>query len=192
MRSWQHRKRSLKRKSDARLCPMQTPIELAGRPPFEVVAPGTQRLPMVFNSPHSGHCYPRGFPRRLAPRRARHPPLRGQLRRRAVPAGGRARRAAPARELPARLARREPRALRARPEDVRRQPARPTPTSARSGSPAASARSPASSRRARRSTPARSASTKGLPRIDAVYKPYHRTLRELLVETHRAASASPC
>ena len=30
-------------------------------PPFEVAAPGTQRLPMVFNSPHSGRSYSAAF-----------------------------------------------------------------------------------------------------------------------------------
>lgn len=33
----------------------------ADRCPFEVLAPAQQRLPFVFNSPHSGRCYPRGF-----------------------------------------------------------------------------------------------------------------------------------
>ena len=32
-----------------------------GNPPFEVLAPGEQRLPFVFNSPHSGSQYPRSF-----------------------------------------------------------------------------------------------------------------------------------
>ena len=30
-------------------------------PPFEVCAPAEQRIPFVFNSPHSGRCYPRAF-----------------------------------------------------------------------------------------------------------------------------------
>ena len=54
--------------------------------------------------------------------------------------------------LPARLSRREPRALRARPAHVRRAACRPSPTPARCGSPAASARSRASSPTGRRST----------------------------------------
>lgn len=32
-----------------------------GRPPFEVLAPADQRLPFVFNSPHSGRQYPPRF-----------------------------------------------------------------------------------------------------------------------------------
>lgn len=32
-----------------------------GRPPFEVLTPADQRLPFVFNSPHSGCQYPRSF-----------------------------------------------------------------------------------------------------------------------------------
>jgi N-formylglutamate amidohydrolase len=35
--------------------------EFSGRPAFEVVAPPSQRLPIVFNSPHSGCCYPDRF-----------------------------------------------------------------------------------------------------------------------------------
>jgi N-formylglutamate amidohydrolase len=30
-------------------------------PPFEIVEPTTQRAAFVYNSPHSGHCYPRPF-----------------------------------------------------------------------------------------------------------------------------------
>jgi len=30
-------------------------------PPFEVLAPAEQRAPLVFNSPHSGRCYPKSF-----------------------------------------------------------------------------------------------------------------------------------
>ena len=33
----------------------------AAQPPFEVVAPADQRLPFVFNSPHSGRAYPADF-----------------------------------------------------------------------------------------------------------------------------------
>jgi N-formylglutamate amidohydrolase len=40
---------------------MQTPNAADGNPPFEIVAPADQRLPVVFNSPHSGRCYPADF-----------------------------------------------------------------------------------------------------------------------------------
>lgn len=40
---------------------MQAPIDFCGKPAFEIVASGSQRLPMVFNSPHSGNCYPAAF-----------------------------------------------------------------------------------------------------------------------------------
>ncbi len=30
-------------------------------PAFEILAPADQRLPFVFNSPHSGVCYPQSF-----------------------------------------------------------------------------------------------------------------------------------
>ena len=36
---------------------MQTPRAIEAEPPFEIVAPDRQRLPFVFNSPHSGRCY---------------------------------------------------------------------------------------------------------------------------------------
>ena len=35
--------------------------EFAGKPPFEIVAPARPRVPLVFNSPHSGRCYPEAF-----------------------------------------------------------------------------------------------------------------------------------
>lgn len=39
-----------------------TPIHAAAAlPPFEVVAPADQRIPFVFNSPHSGRAYPPDF-----------------------------------------------------------------------------------------------------------------------------------
>ncbi|MGB5842075.1 MAG: N-formylglutamate amidohydrolase, partial [Brucella anthropi] len=30
-------------------------------PPFEICAPAEQRIPFVFNSPHSGRYYPHSF-----------------------------------------------------------------------------------------------------------------------------------
>ena len=86
--------------------------------------------------------------------------------------------------FPRAYARREPRALRARPEDVRRQPAdlRQCPLGARRRRPRHDR--PDRRRKARRSTPRPLHVEEGLARIDAVYKPYHRALRELIVETH--------
>jgi N-formylglutamate amidohydrolase len=43
---------------------MHEPVQngsFSGRPAFEVVAPATHRLPVVLNSPHSGSCYPNDF-----------------------------------------------------------------------------------------------------------------------------------
>lgn len=40
---------------------MQIPSAPAGGPDFEILAPARQRLPMVFNSPHSGSVYPAEF-----------------------------------------------------------------------------------------------------------------------------------
>ncbi|ADZ69288.1 N-formylglutamate amidohydrolase [Polymorphum gilvum] len=40
---------------------MRIVTDFREEPAFEVLAPADQRLPFVFNSPHSGHCYPHGF-----------------------------------------------------------------------------------------------------------------------------------
>jgi N-formylglutamate amidohydrolase len=40
---------------------MQPSPEFSGKPAFEVVAPVERRLPVVLNSPHSGACYPSDF-----------------------------------------------------------------------------------------------------------------------------------
>lgn len=40
---------------------MPTASAPAAGPDFEILAPERQRLPMVFNSPHSGHVYPAAF-----------------------------------------------------------------------------------------------------------------------------------
>ena len=40
---------------------MPTSTDFSGKPPFEVVAPAEQRLPLVFNSGHSGSVYPACF-----------------------------------------------------------------------------------------------------------------------------------
>ncbi len=40
---------------------MEEPLTTAGKAPFEVVRPAVQRLPLVLNSPHSGACYPAAF-----------------------------------------------------------------------------------------------------------------------------------
>ncbi len=40
---------------------METPPDFAGRPAFEVIAPQHHSLPIVLSSPHSGSCYPQDF-----------------------------------------------------------------------------------------------------------------------------------
>jgi N-formylglutamate amidohydrolase len=40
---------------------MQSFQELTGRPALEIVSPARRRLPLVLNSPHSGSCYPGAF-----------------------------------------------------------------------------------------------------------------------------------
>jgi len=37
------------------------PNKFSGKPPFEIVAPPEQRVPLILNSPHSGCCYPQAF-----------------------------------------------------------------------------------------------------------------------------------
>ncbi|MEJ0096836.1 MAG: N-formylglutamate amidohydrolase [Bauldia sp.] len=40
---------------------MQPSTEFSGKPAFEVITPAERRLPVVLNSPHSGACYPSDF-----------------------------------------------------------------------------------------------------------------------------------
>jgi N-formylglutamate amidohydrolase len=40
---------------------MQAPKAADGKPLFEIAAPAGQLMPVVFNSPHSGRCYPADF-----------------------------------------------------------------------------------------------------------------------------------
>ena len=43
---------------------MHEPVQsgsFSGKPAFEVIAPAEHRLPVVLNSPHSGSCYPNDF-----------------------------------------------------------------------------------------------------------------------------------
>ena len=40
---------------------MQPAADFSGKPAFEILAPKERRLPVVLNSPHSGACYPRAF-----------------------------------------------------------------------------------------------------------------------------------
>jgi N-formylglutamate amidohydrolase len=40
---------------------MQAWVDFAGKPAFEALAPSVQRFPVVFSSPHSGSCYPPEF-----------------------------------------------------------------------------------------------------------------------------------
>jgi N-formylglutamate amidohydrolase len=163
---------------------MPTSIEPPGQPPFEVVAPGVQRLPMVFNSPHSGRCYPAAF---LAASRLDERAIRrsedsfvDELFRPVVDLG------APL------LHANFPRAW----LDVNREPYELDPKMFEGSLPAYAnirsvrvagglgtiARIVAESEEIyARPLPV----DEGLQRIDAVYKPYHRALRELLVETHR-------
>jgi N-formylglutamate amidohydrolase len=37
------------------------PNDFSGKLPFEILAPASQTVPLVLNSPHSGSCYPKAF-----------------------------------------------------------------------------------------------------------------------------------
>jgi N-formylglutamate amidohydrolase len=159
--------------------------DFSGKPPFEIVAPVRQSVPLVFNSPHSGHCYPRTF---LAASRLDERSIRrsedtyvDELFLSAVDLG------APL------LKANFPRAW----LDVNREPYELDPKMFDGNLP------PFANIRSVRvagglGTIARIVSeseeiyaapldvTEGLARIDRVYKPYHQTLQRLIAATHAA------
>ncbi len=161
---------------------MQIPLDLDGKPLFEILAPSEQLVPLVFNSPHSGRFYPPAF---LAASRLDERAIRrsedsyiDELFLPAVAAGAPLLRA------------NFPRAW----LDVNREPYELDPKMF-----AGSLPTYANVRSVRVAgglgTIARIVSEseeiyagplhveEGLARIDGVYKPYHRTLRELMNET---------
>ena len=90
------------------------------KPAFETIRPRRLTAPLVFNSAHSGRDYPERFLRmtrldHLSIRQSEDAYVDELFAPRAA-----SRHAAPPRPLPARLSRRQPRALGARPPDVRR------------------------------------------------------------------------
>jgi N-formylglutamate amidohydrolase len=164
---------------------MHAPKDFAGRPAFEIVMPSRRLMPLVFNSPHSGRCYPETF---LAASRLDERAIRrsedtfvDELFLSAV-------------ELGAPLLRANfPRAW----LDVNREPYELDPKMFHGSLP------PFANVRSVRvagglGTIARIVSEseeiysaplhveEGLARIETVYKPYHRALRDLVVETHSA------
>jgi N-formylglutamate amidohydrolase len=169
----------------APLHPMHMPGESSGPPPFEVVAPVAQTLPLVFNSPHSGRCYPATFlaSSRLDPQAIRRSEdtFVDELFAPAIARG------APL------LKANFPRAW----LDVNREPYELDPKMFDGTLP-----SYANVRSIRVAgglgTIARIVSEseeiysgplpveEGLARIDGVYKPYHRALRDLVIATHAA------
>jgi N-formylglutamate amidohydrolase len=164
---------------------MQTPFDFDGKPAFEVVAPGEQSLPLVFNSPHSGQVYPSAF---LAASRLDERAIRrsedtyvDELFMPAVEAG------APL------LKANFPRAW----LDVNREPyeldpkmfagSLPTYANVRSVRVAGGLGTIARIVSESEEIYARPLHVEeGLARIDGVYKPYHRVLRELIGETFAA------
>ena len=98
-------------------------IETELAPPFSVARPEALKVPLVFNSPHSGRVYPKAF---LAASRLDSLALRRSEDAYVEELFGfvtGARRAAALCPFPARLSRRQPRALRARSGSVPRRPA---------------------------------------------------------------------
>ena len=164
---------------------MHTFTDPAAMPPFEVIAPSEQRLPLVFNSPHSGCCYPPAF---LAASRLDENTIRRSedsfVDELFMPAVG----------LGAPLVRANfPRAW----LDVNREPYELDPKMFSGNLPAyANVRSVRVA--GGLGTIARIVSEseeiyaepmaveEGLARIDTFYKPYHRALRERIVDTHAA------
>jgi N-formylglutamate amidohydrolase len=155
----------------------------AGRPAFEILAPPEQLLPIVFDSPHSGSCYPPEF---LALTRLDERAIRrsedsyvDEL-------------ITPVVALGAPLLRANfPRAF----VDVNREPyeldpkmfagSLPTYANVRSVRVAGGLGTIARIVSESEEIYARPLHVEeGLARIDAVYKPYHRALRDLIVETH--------
>ena len=166
-------------------------IALELDPPFEIIEPaepgGAARVQLA---PFRAHLS-RRLPAVVAARRRFAAPLRGRLRRRAV------RRRASSRGAPL-LQALFPRAY----LDVNREPYELDPRMfagrlpsfakrGRCGSPAGSARSRASSARRRRSIAERLPVEEALRRIEGLYRPYHRALRDLIGTRPRPASASP-
>jgi N-formylglutamate amidohydrolase len=164
---------------------MHMPGESSGPPMFEVMAPSRQTLPVVFNSPHSGCHYPAAFlaSSRLDPQAIRRSEdtYVDEL-------------FAPVAEQGAPLLKANfPRAW----LDVNREPYELDPKMFRGNLP-----SYANVRSIRVAgglgTIARIVSEteeiyseplaveEGLARIDAVYKPYHQALRQLILSTHAA------
>ena len=187
MRSWQHRipSRSFFWKTPIPPRPLPTPVDRSGKPLFEILAPDGQGMPIVFNSPHSGRSYPSDF--LAASRLDEHAIRRSEdsfVDELFLPAAARG---APL------LRANFPRAW----LDVNREPyeldpkmfagSLPTYANVRSVRVAGGLGTIARIVSESEEIYARPLHVEeGLARIDGVYKPYHRALRELLVATHGA------
>ena len=164
---------------------METPPDFCGRPAFDVIAPRHRALPVVLSSPHSGSCYPQEF---LAASR-----LDAQAIRRSEDThvdklmGEAAALGAPL------LAANFPRAW----LDVNREPyeldpkmfagSLPTYANVRSVRVAGGLGTIARIVSEREEIYARPLAVEtALARIDRVYKPFHRVLRQLMVDTSAA------
>ena len=164
---------------------METPLDFCGRPAFDVIEATSRALPVVLNSPHSGSCYPQEF---LAASR-----LDAQAIRRSEDTHvDRLMLAAAALGAPL-LKANFPRAW----LDVNREPyeldpkmfagALPTYANVRSVRVAGGLGTIARIVSEREEIYARPlAVDAALARIDLVYKPYHRVLRQLVADTRTA------
>ena len=171
--------------SDISQQPAETPFEadFNGCPAFDVLSPADQRLPYVFNSPHSGRQYPRSF---LASSRLDELAIRrsedayvDDLFAHVVPLGAPLLRA----HFPRAYldVNREPYELDPKMFDGRLPPYANVRSIRVAGGLGTVARIVSENHEIyRHKLPVREA----LARVEEIYKPYHSTLRRLLAQTH--------
>ncbi|WP_106751478.1 N-formylglutamate amidohydrolase [Pannonibacter carbonis] len=162
---------------------MKIVTDFRSEPPFEILAPADQRLPFVFNSPHSGTCYPQSFLDasrldRLTIRRSEDAFV-DELFAGVVPMGSPL--------LRVRFPRvyldvnREPYELDPKMFEGRLPPYANTRSLRVAGGLGTIARIVSESREIYSH---RLTVEEGMERIETLYKPYHNTLRRLLAQTH--------
>ena len=149
---------------------------------FVVHGPAEPHVPLVLDSPHSGFDVP-GRLRRPA-QRVRPARGRGLLRRRALPAGDRARRRPDRGARAAHLHRPQPARRRHRPRPDRGRPLARRARAERQGAPRQGAGLAHPRRRPRRSTTASSPVDEVRRRIERYHRPYHDAVRERIEATH--------
>ena len=156
-------------------------------PPFVVAEPVRQTVPFVFNAPHAGRDLSGRLPRPTrASTRWRSAGPRTRSWTSSSPPSARLGAPLMTAQLPARLSRPQPRALRARPAHVRRAPAALRQHALDAGR--RRARHDPADRRRRPGDLPRAACRwrRRCRRIECLYKPYHDMLRQLVHRTHVA------